>query len=163
MFFHDTLALLERGHIRYLVVGGVAVVLHGVVRATADLDLMVDLESSNLKAFLLLVKEAGYHPRVPVKLEDFADAAKRSSWIKEKNMKVFSLFHPGRPGELIDIFPEPPIEFDQAYARRSRVPLGPFEVSIAAIEDLLALKRIAGRPQDLEDIKALENLGGGGS
>ena len=59
-YYEEIFRLLDTGKIRYMVVGGVAVVLHGFLRATADLDLMVALESKNLKRFLALMKTHGY-------------------------------------------------------------------------------------------------------
>jgi len=56
----------EDNKVRYLVVGGVPVVLHGFLRATADLDLMISFQADNVAAFLKTVKALEYHPRVPV-------------------------------------------------------------------------------------------------
>ncbi|MDE2291509.1 MAG: hypothetical protein KGL53_05450 [Elusimicrobia bacterium] len=156
MFFADTFRALDEAEIRYLVVGGVAVVLHGFVRATADLDLMVDFERSNLLRFLELMKSRGYRPKPPVPMEAFAEPENRRSWREEKGMKVFTILHPGRLGELVDVFSWEPIPFADAYARRLIVPMEGYSISVAAIEDLIALKRPVGRPQDLEDIKAME-------
>ena len=158
MFYRDTFSALGQAGIRYLVVGGVAVVLHGFVRATADLDLIVDLERENLLRFLELLDGRGYRPRVPVAMRDFADQSKRESWVRDKGMKVFSVFHPTRAGELIDIFVAEPFPFLEAYARRRSVDAGGVTVSVASLADLIALKRAAGRPQDLEDLRALERF-----
>lgn len=156
MFFADTFRALDDAEIRYLVVGGVAVVLHGFVRATADLDLMVDFDRANLDRFLELMKGRGYLPKAPVAIEAFADPENRRVWREEKGMKVFTLQHPKRAGELIDVFSWEPIPFRDAYARRLLVPMDGYGVSVASMTDLIALKRPVGRPQDLEDIRAME-------
>lgn len=156
MFFADTFRALDEAEIRYLVVGGVAVVLHGFLRATADLDLMVDLDRPNLERFLGLMKSRGYLPKVPVPIEAFADPENRRAWREEKGMKVFTVHHPERIGELVDVFSWEPIPFVEAYARRVLVPMDGYSISVAAIADLIALKRPVGRPQDLEDIRAME-------
>ena len=157
-FYEDLLKALEEEHIRYLVVGGVAVVLHGFVRATVDLDLLVGLEPKNVDSFLALMKKRGYQPKAPVSLDDFKKPENRQKWKTEKGMIVFSLFHPQRAQELIDIFIEESIPFEEAYKRRVMVPLGTTQVSIANSEDLITLKQKAGRPQDLQDIQALKDL-----
>ncbi len=72
-FYEDLFKDLERLKIRYLIVGGVAVVLHGFLRATADLDLVVALNEENLKPFLALMKAKGYRPKVPVPIESLSD------------------------------------------------------------------------------------------
>ena len=156
MFFADTFRALDDAEVRYIVVGGVAVVLHGFLRATADLDLMVDFDPPNIERFLGLMKSRGYRPRAPVPIEAFAEPENRRAWREDKGMKVFTVFHPERAGELIDVFSWEPIPFQDAYARRLLIPMDGYSISVAAIADLIALKRPVGRPQDLEDIRAME-------
>src|SRR5947208_3476940 len=90
----ELLNALNAEAVRYLIVGGVAVVLHGYARATFDLDLVIDLEPSNLDRALRIFSSRGFHPRPPVAIEAFADADLRRLWIDEKNLRVFSLWHP---------------------------------------------------------------------
>lgn len=149
---------MEDKGIRYVVVGGVAVVLHGFVRATMDLDLVVSLDPANARKFLDLVKELGYRPKIPVPLEQFADPAKRQEWIETKGMRVFSLHHSKRIQELVDVFTKEPIPFEELYAHRIRVPVEGISINIASRQDLKILKQAAGRPQDLQDIAALNQL-----
>lgn len=157
-FYEDLFKELHNAGVRYLVVGGVAVILHGFVRATADLDLMVALDKPNVLIFLGLMKNKGYRPKAPVPIESFADAETRKAWIAEKGMKVFSLYHPERLEELIDVFVEEQIPFKEAYERRKISQIGSTPVSIMEIPDLIALKRKAGRPQDLQDIVGLDHI-----
>ncbi|PIP85180.1 MAG: hypothetical protein CO113_13630 [Elusimicrobia bacterium CG_4_9_14_3_um_filter_62_55] len=157
MYFAGAFEALEEARVRYLVVGGVAVVLHGFVRATGDLDIFVDLERENVERFLSVVKAQGYLPKPPVPLEDFADPEKRRSWVEEKGMLVFSLFHQERQHELVDVFVVERIPFEEAYARRKIVNADGITVSLVSLRDLITLKRLAGRPQDREDLKALES------
>ncbi len=60
MFYEELFRQLNRKHIDYVVVGGVALVMHGVVRLTADLDLMLHLEEKNLRRFVDLMNELRY-------------------------------------------------------------------------------------------------------
>ena len=62
----ELLNALNAEGVRYLVVGGVAVVLHGYTRATFDLDLVINLESSNLERALQVLASRGFRPRPPV-------------------------------------------------------------------------------------------------
>jgi hypothetical protein len=146
---------------RYLVAGGVAVVAHGYVRYTADLDLIVDIAEDNLRRFLPAIERLGYRPRVPVPIGDFADATKRRAWVTEKGLVVFSLSSPMHPMTEIDLFVEPPLDFDAAYSRsvRQEVASGVL-ASFVGFDDLVNLKREAGRPHDLEDIDKLTALRG---
>jgi hypothetical protein len=149
--------LSETG-IRYLVVGGVAVVLHGYVRSTVDLDIVIDFEPRNLDRAVRFFEERGFTPRPPVPLRSFRDATERQRWIDEKNLQVLSLWHPDMPFLTVDIFVKEPFPFEEAYQRAMRAPLGESIVTVAAIDDLIAMKRVAGRPQDVIDVEALLEL-----
>jgi hypothetical protein len=102
----------------YVVVGGVAVVLHGYARVTADIDLVVDFAPGEAIRAVAALTRLGMQPRAPVEARDFADPA----------------------------------------ARPSRVHVDGREVAIASIDDLVTMKRLAGRAKDLDDIAALEAL-----
>jgi hypothetical protein len=151
-------AALEASRARYLVVGGVAVVLHGHPRFTADLDLVIALDRPNLRAALDALERLGYRPRAPVTFEQFVDPDVRRNWIEDKGMTVLSLWSPGLPATEIDVFASEPFAFDAAFARAVRSDLGTTRVTVASIPDLIALKRQAGRPQDLEDVRTLEAI-----
>ena len=152
------LGALNQAGARYLVVGGVAVVMHGFLRTTRDLDLVIQLDPVNLQKGLQALKNLGYQAVVPVPLDALADPVTRKSWIREKNMVVFSLWHPDKSGFQIDLFAEEPFDFAEVYARALRVPLDQTEAIVISAQDLIALKRQAGRPQDLADIEALRRL-----
>jgi hypothetical protein len=70
-------------------------------------------------------------------------------------MRVFSMWKPDEPMLSIDLFAEHPIEFDAVWSQAEVIALGPVSIRIASIPDLIALKRLAGRPQDLIDIEKL--------
>jgi hypothetical protein len=155
------LAALETAKVRYLVVGGVAVVLHGHLRTTADLDLVVELAPENARRAIAALAALGFRPKAPVPAEAFADEAARRSWIEDKGMTVFSLWSERLPGVEVDLFVEEPLPFEEAYARAVRVALDTTSATVVSLEDLIAMKRAAGRPVDLADIEALRALQGG--
>jgi hypothetical protein len=152
------LAPLERAGVRYLVVGGVAVVLHGYLRTTLDLDLVVQLEPDNLERALTVFEKLGFQPQVPVPLRSFADPQTREAWRSTKNMTVFSLGHPEHLGFALDLFVQEPFDFDSVYRRALRVPLEEIQATVVSREDLVAMKRAVGRARDIEDIQALLDL-----
>lgn len=151
---------LEREGVRFLVVGGVAVVLHGYLRTTVDLDLVIQLDRSNVLRAIDVFNRLGFKPRVPVPIESFADESERARWVREKNARVFSLWHPDEPGFLVDLFVEEPFDFEERYRRAAVARLGQDEVRVLAIGDLVEMKRAAGRAQDLADVEALLRLQG---
>lgn len=149
---------LNRAQVRYLVVGGVATVLHGHARLTADVDLIVNLEPAEARKAIGALLGLGFRPRAPVDPFAFADPAARATWIEEKGMRVFSLWDPANPMRELDLFVEHPLPFEELWARSEVISLAATTVRVASIADLVALKRIAGRPQDLSDIAALEEI-----
>jgi hypothetical protein len=141
-----------------LVVGGVAVVMHGHLRVTADLDLVLKLDQSNLEKAVAALDTLGFRPRAPVPLWQFADAATRESWIRDKGLTVFSLWSPTRPGFELDLFVREPFDFASVYENAARVRLESCVVTVISVKDLITLKQSVGRPRDLEDVAALEAL-----
>ncbi|MBA3345918.1 MAG: hypothetical protein H0T44_11605 [Gemmatimonadales bacterium] len=148
--------LNDRGG-RYVVVGGLAVVLHGHLRATGDIDLVVDFAAGEVARTLAVLEGAGFVPYVPVPGSDFADPAKRAAWVRDKGMLVFSL-RPTSGVPMVDLFLEHPIPFEQLWARSLVVAMRGVPVRIASIDDLITLKRQAGRPEDLTDVEALSAI-----
>jgi hypothetical protein len=158
MFYEDVFRMLQESDVRYAVAGGVALVLHGVVRLTADLDLIVDLDRENLKRFIQAMKKLGYGPRVPARAEDFADPATRAAWKREKNMEVFSFINQSKPMALIDVFIDEKIPFEAINRDMVRVKAKGITIPVVSISHLKMLKKAAGRPQDIADIEAIESL-----
>jgi len=140
------------------VVGGIAVNLYGIERATADIDLVVDLEEGNITRFIRVIKELGFKPKVPVKLEDFIELEKRESWIKEKGMRVFSLFDPKSPFFLLDVFVELPFDFKKVFEAREKMRAGRVIIPVIPLKDLIEMKEKTGRPQDIADAFYLKKI-----
>lgn len=149
---------LNRAPVRYVVVGGVAMVLHGFARFTADLDLAVDLSPPEARKAVDTLVGLGLRPRAPVDAAAFADAEARNEWFREKAMRVFALWDPANPMRQVDLFIHNPIDFGLLWAHAEVIDVGGTPVRIASIADLIAMKRLAGRPQDLTDIEALEAI-----
>ena len=152
------LQALNSAKVRYLVVGGVAVVLHGHLRTTADLDLVVQLERDNVLRTMRALAGLGYRPRAPVAAEVFADEDVRESWVRDKGLTVFSLWSSRAPTLEVDLFVREPFGFDEVYARALKVPLENTFAWVVSLPDLIELKSQARRPQDLQDIEALQAL-----
>ncbi len=148
---------LNEAAVRYLIAGGLAVVAHGYVRFTADVDLILDFEDGNVRRALAALAALGYRPRPPVPIEQFAEPSMRRWWIEEKGLTVFSLNSPGHQATEVDIFVEAPLDFDAAYPSAFRVEVAAnVAATFLSFDDLVALKRKAGRPQDLADIDQLK-------
>lgn len=151
-------AALNRTPGSYVVVGGLAVVLHGHTRLTTDTDLVVDLATAPVRQLLVTLEALGFQPRVPVSIMDFADPGKRREWIREKHMQVFSLFHPDHPRWVIDLFADSPIPFDELSARAVLKTVEDVDVPVASIGDLIRMKQSTGRDVDRDDIEYLTRI-----
>lgn len=156
----DVLTALDAAGVRYVVVGGVAVTLQGHLRATVDLDLVIDLVTENVSIAVDVLLGLGLVPRLPVPASSLADDATRRQWVEERNLTVFSMHDPTDPRREVDLFADPPIDPVELLARADRMRLGTLTVPVASRQDLITMKRLAGRPQDLADIAALEALDG---
>lgn len=158
LFFEKVFIELHKRKIKYLVVGGVAVNLYGFQRVTGDLDILLFFDKKNLKKFVAMVKFLGFLPKVPVRIEEFIEEKKRQEWIKQKHMKVFSVYNPKKDIEHVDILIEKQIDFNRAYKNRKVIKAGSINISVIPIDDLIRLKRKAGRERDIIDIRALMKI-----
>jgi len=151
-------AALNDASVDYVVVGGLAVILHGYLRATADLDLAIGLSPDNARRGMQSLASIGLQPRLPVSLDDFADPDKRKDWLENHNMLVFPLWDPGNPLRSVDVFIDQPIAFECLLEQAVLKHLDGLVVPVASIPDLIEMKQRAGRPRDLEDIDKLGQI-----
>ena len=98
------LRALNDADVHYLIVGGLAVVAHGYVRFTQDIDVVIQLERENVLRAMNALTAIGYRPLIPVDAAQFADEALRQQWKDEKGMIVFQMLNPQRESTRIDIF-----------------------------------------------------------
>jgi hypothetical protein len=150
--------VLNEAAVRYVVVGGLAIVLHGHARLTADIDLVIDLDEREAQKAVQALSSIGLIPRAPVELAGLASAESRARWRAEHGALVLSLWDPQNPMRAIDVFLEHLLPFEELWARSELKTLRRTYVRIAGIDDLIALKRLAGRPHDLQDVEALEEI-----
>lgn len=149
---------LNDANVEYVIVGGLATILHGYARLTADIDLVINLDPQEAVKAIKAITGIGLKPRLPVDPMLFTDEAVRESWINDKNMLVFSFFQPENPLLILDVFVREPFPFQQMAQRAVSMDLGGITVPVCAISDLIAMKQKAGRAKDLEDIKYLQGL-----
>ena len=141
-------AVLGAHGVRYVVVGGIAVQVHGHVRMTNDVDLIPAPERANLQLLAEALHELGARV-LNLGSEDLEISA---SMLARATLWQFST----AVGD-IDVLHDAPGAgpFEQLRARSLVIELGEVEVPIAGRDDLISMKRAAGRPVDLQDIAAL--------
>jgi hypothetical protein len=157
-FLEPIFSALNEAGIRYLVVGGLAAVLHGHARLTSDVDMIIDLEPDQARKAMEVLVNLGFQPRAPVDAGDFADPAVRAAWMAEKGMRVFSMWDPKNPMVEIDLFVDHPILFEELWTESEIMALNETTARVVSAQHLIQLKRLAGRPQDLQDAEALEAI-----
>jgi hypothetical protein len=149
------LRLLERladSGADFVVIGGFAAVAHGSARLTNDLDVSYAAEPRNLDALAAALLELGGRLRgLPEDVPFVADARTLAG------TRLLTLDTTAGP---LDLVVDPPGSPGYAELRRRavRLDLGGVEVAVAALEDLIAMKRASGRPQDLLDLEELEAI-----
>lgn len=153
--FIGLFAILSAARVRFVLVGGLALVLHGLDRLTADVDLVIDLSAESARAAVSSLTAAGYRPMAPVDPLALADPAQRQEWQSLRNMQVFSLWDSSNARPTVDIMLAPVVPFEDLWASASVMMLGGHAVRVASIEHLIRMKSAAGRAQDLADIDRL--------
>ena len=155
----ELLKALSKAEIKFVVCGGVACVLHGVERATYDLDISVDFDKPNLEKIIDLAKEFGLSPRIPEPVEKLCEKENRDRWVAEKNALVYTFVAERSPLQL-DIFLSYPMNFDELMKNSEIIYLDEVKVNVSSVRDLLYAKEYIkpARDKDLIDIKELKRL-----
>ncbi len=153
--FIGLFALLAAARVRFVVVGGLALLLHGLDRLTADVDLVIDLSTDETEAAVRALTSSGYRSLAPVDPMTLADPVQRAEWQTLRGMQVFSFWDSTNTRPTIDIMLAPVVSFAELYAEASVVTIGGTDVHVASIPHLIMLKQAAGRTQDLADIERL--------
>ncbi len=137
----ELLQLLNDRKVKYLLIGGQAVIVHSEPRYTKDVDLWVEPSAKNAKKIIAVLEEFGA-PTSSVTEEDFATPG---------TVFIFGI-EPNR----IDILTRVKgAKFDRCYTNRDSVQFLGVKIPLISLNDLIKVKRATGRPQDLLD---LENL-----
>jgi len=143
--FSDLLRLLDANHVRYLVVGGYAVVQYAEPRYTKDLDVWIRADADNAKAVFRALREFGA-PLGGLTESDFASEG--------------YFYQMGVPPVRVDILMGiPGVNFDEAWQRRFEADFDGLTVSFISKQDLIQSKLASGRPQDLIDAESLSSSG----
>lgn len=158
--FEKVFRALNSEKVKYLVVGGVAVNLHGFARFTGDLDLLLLLEEKNLEKMENVMKDLGYRERLPVSVLDLRDHTKVKEWLEKKNMQAFSFFPPKNNPLQIDIIIEESLKYEKIVKGKVLKRISGVSIPVVSIDDLVKMKKKANRQQDLIDLEALIKLKG---
>ncbi len=152
LFINKVCQTLDRNRVRYAVVGGYAVALYGAVRGTMDVDIVINWDLQALRKTEKSLGELGLISRLPIAADDVFQF--RDEYINNRNLIAWNFYHPEDISQLVDII----ITFDLKGIRRQLFQSVEGPIHVLNIKDLIKMKRMSGRPQDLEDVKALERI-----
>ena len=155
--FLEILSQLHDHHVDFVIVGGVAAALHGSSRVTFDLDVVPNLTEKSWQAAVDLLWSLGARPRIPESLERIRDIDQVRGWQRDKGMLALNFRTPDGSTE-VDLIVSESDRFDVLRERAVQVTLDQRTFFVASIDDLIAMKRHAGRPQDLLDIAQLQEI-----
>jgi len=140
--FKEFIALLNDNGVRYLVIGGYAVALHGYPRYTKDIDIWIEMSVENAGKMVQALVQFGFGS-LGLKEEDFLEPE-----------QIIQL---GYAPNRIDLITTPPgVDFRECYESRIEVEIEGVKVNFIDLENLKRSKRASGRLQDLADIENLE-------
>ena len=152
MFINKVCEALQKAKVPYAVVGGFAVALHGIPRGTIDIDFVIQWSLKNLLKTEAVLQELGLVSRIPVDAKSVFTF--RDEYIKNRNLIAWNFYDPIKPIHNVDII----INYDLEGAKTKIVKTAAGSIKILSQKDLIAMKKASGRPQDLEDVKSLEQL-----
>lgn len=134
---------LNRARVRYILIGGYASVVHGVPRTTVDVDLALDPGPDNVRRAVRCLRRLGLEPET-----DRVDEILAQGGVSARNDRAVDLLT-ALPGGL---------PFAEIWQRRTTVRFRGVLLPVISRDDQVRLLRAAGRPQDLEDARALEGM-----
>jgi hypothetical protein len=140
------LRALTAAGVRFLVVGGIATIAHGFIRATQDLDIWIEPTRENIKVLEGVLVDLGVE--MTEELGGLLDP--------------YAFLQIGAPqGRRLDLMSHAAaLEFPRAWRDRLEVDLEDFVVPVLGLADLLATKEAVGRHKDLADVESLRALHG---
>ncbi len=126
--------------------------LHGAVRGTVDIDVAIAWSEPSLRKAERALEGIGLVSRLPISATDLYRY--RNEYVENRNLVAWSFYNPTNPVEQVDIV----VTYELTGRRRKRIATADGPVHILSKQELIEMKRASGRPQDLEDVKALEAL-----
>lgn len=150
MFIFEVVDAFEKAGVRFAVAGGHAVALHGAIRGTLDLDVVLVMSKENFVAAEKALGSIGLASRLPV---DAAEVfAFRKEYLERRNLIAWNFIDARDPSRILDVV----LTWELKPGEIGRVRAGGRDIPVLSKSALIAMKRAAGRPQDLADIEALE-------
>lgn len=142
----------------YIIVGGLAVNLHGVPRMTYDIDIMIKLTKENMKKIINQLKRWGYRLKIPLYEKDLFKFNKLKKLMKKKNLKAISFYHENMPIAEIDLVIHSPFPYQRLKKNAVFFDIYGEKIPVINIHDLIYIKSRSKRKQDIADVESLKKI-----
>jgi hypothetical protein len=152
MFLLEVVESLRRFNVSYAVVGGYAVALHGAVRGTVDLDIVIALSEKSYVDTEKALLSIDLRPKLPLEAKELFHF--RKEYVAKRNLRAWSFYDPKDPTRLVDVI----VTYEKKRIPIKHVTYQGTKIAILTKSELIKMKMQSGRPQDLEDVKALRML-----
>lgn len=152
MFINQVCQAFTQLDVPYALVGGHAVALHGAVRGTLDIDFVIEWHLTHLERAVSALHSLGLRSSLPLSVREVWD--NRDRYVSERNLIAWNFVDFNDPLRQVDLL----INFDLAGHGVVEKATTSGSVRVLNKADLIQMKRLSGRPQDLEDIRSLEAL-----
>jgi hypothetical protein len=153
MFLHRVASCFDKAKVRYVLVGGYAVALHGAVRGTLDIDVIIPFEERQFIRAEEALRRIGLHSRIPV---GGAEVFRfREEYLRNRNLLAWGFINEKNPLEVVDIV----LTHDADKVKGVVLKVAKRNIRVIDRPELIEMKRASGREQDLIDAQALEELG----
>lgn len=150
MFLFELTDAFQKARLKYALVGGYALALHGLVRATIDVDFVLTLSQADFELVEKVLRQLGLQSRLPVRAQDIIKM--RKEYILNRNLLAWSFVDYKNPSRRVDIL----ITKSLPKLKTEIISVSGRKIVVANLKELLQMKIEAGRPQDLVDVENIK-------
>jgi len=137
---------LIKGNVHFILIGGYAVIYHGYVRATGDMDIWIKPDNENKEKLLVILEKHGI-------------SKESINKVKKLDFKTMIAFHFGNPPEKIDFLTKMSgIDFDKSFSQTVKLQLKNYDIPVLKLDDLIINKLLSSRAKDKADIEELQKI-----
>jgi hypothetical protein len=150
MFLYEVTDLLQKERVAFAIVGGYGLALHGLVRATMDIDLLLHLKLRDFEKVEACFQSIGLQSRLPLRAKEIISM--RQEYIERRNLIAWSFVDYNRPTRQVDVI----IDKDLKDIKVELIVTAGRKLPVATLESLLEMKQSADRPQDRIDVERIK-------
>ena len=150
MFLYELTDKFQASKLPFAIVGGYALALHGIVRATMDVDFVLKIDLENYEKAESCLKSLGLTSRIPVRSKDVVQF--RKEYIEQRNLIAWSFVDFRNPSRQVDIL----ITKDISEIEIKHIAVAGRKLPVASLKTLLKMKSESDRPKDQIDIALIK-------